>query len=118
MRLIDADALIAQIEEINCESNVSPVGVVLNIIGEAPTVTRAAELLDTDNDGRVLILPAAKKNLLYRIIGNEIFEECVYDVILRSIGDWSIYTDLGKTVFLTREEAETELAKQRGESYE
>ena len=40
---------------------------------------------------------------------NQAKEECVKDIVFCAVGNWSLYRDYGKTVFLTREEAEAAL---------
>ena len=75
-----------------------------------PVINKLADYEDAEELGRMLRLPAEKGNILYRIAGIEILEECVYDIVLESVGRWSIYNDLGKTVFLTREDAQAALS--------
>ena len=86
--------------------------------------TRLRELAEADKDGRVVVLPCKVGDKLYRVFAGEIFEHRVgsmkYFAIQRR---WDIETypfcpcvesSIGKTVFLTREEAEKALAEMEG----
>ena len=86
---------------------------------EQEGVARLRELAEADRDGRVVVLPCKVGDKLYRVFAGEIFEHRVgrmkYLVIQ---GRWDIETypfcpcvesSIGKTIFLTREEAEKAL---------
>lgn len=86
---------------------------------EQEGVARLRELAEADRDGRVVVLPCKVGDKLYRVFAGEIFEHRVgrmkYFVIQ---GQWDIETypfcpcvesSIGKTIFLTREEAEKTL---------
>lgn len=99
------------------------------------TIARLKELTDADKDGRVIVLPCKVGDTVYilnRILGTD---NTVYDRIcarkIRGYGgnalnkvwlfasgdsyDLSIFpSEFGKTVFLTREEAEKALAEMEG----
>ena len=74
------------------------------------------ELAEADKDGRVVVLPCKIGDKLYRVFAGEIFEHRVGRMKYFAIqGRWDIETypfcpcvesSIGKTVFLTREEAE------------
>ena len=86
---------------------------------EQEGVARMQELGQADREGRVLILPCKVGDKLYRVFAGEIFEHRVGSMKYFAIqGRWDIETypfcpcvesSIGKTVFLTREEAEKAL---------
>ena len=83
--------------------------------------TRLRELAEADKDGRVVVQPCKVGDILYRVFAGEIFEHRVGSMKYFAIqGRWDIETypfcpcvesSIGKTIFLTREEAEKALAK-------
>lgn len=84
-------------------------------------VERAHELHVADKEGRVVVLPCKVGDKLYRVLAEEIFEHRVGSMKYFAIqGRWDIETypfcpcvesSIGKTVFLSREEAEKALAE-------
>ena len=80
---------------------------------------RLRELAEADKDERVVVLPCKVGDKLYRVFYGEIFEHRVGSMKYFAIqGRWDIETypfcpyveeSIGKTVFLTREEAEKAL---------
>lgn len=82
-------------------------------------VDRMKELAEADKDGRLVVLPCKVGNKLYRVFAGEIFEHRVGSMKYFAIqGRWDIETypfcpcvesSIGKTIFLTREEAEKAL---------
>ena len=82
---------------------------------------RLRELAEADKDGRVVVLPCKIGDKLYRVFAGEIFVHRVGSMKYFAIqGRWDIETypfcpcvesSIGKTIFLTREEAEKALAK-------
>ena len=80
---------------------------------------RLRELAEADKDGRVVVLPCKVGDKLYRVFAGEIFEHRVGSMKYFAIqGRWDIETypfcpcvesSIGKTIFLTREEAEKAL---------
>lgn len=80
---------------------------------------RLRELDEADKDGRVVVLPCKVGDKLYRVFYGEIFEHRVGSMKYFAIqGRWDIETypfcpcvesSIGKTIFLTREEAEKAL---------
>ena len=86
---------------------------IAELCGEAD---RLRELAEADKDGRVVVLPCKIGDKLYRVFAGEIFEHRVGRMKYFAIqGRWDIETypfcpcvesSIGKTVFLTREEAE------------
>ena len=83
-----------------------------------------AELAEADKDGRCVVLPCKVGDKLYRVFAGEIFEHRVGSMKYFAIqGRWDIETypfcpcvesSIGKTVFLTREEAERAMQKVEG----
>lgn len=75
--------------------------------------------IEADKDGRLVVLPCKVGNKLYRVFAGEIFEHRVGSMKYFAIqGRWDIETypfcpcvesSIGKTIFLTREEAEKAL---------
>lgn len=85
---------------------------------------RMKELAEADKDGRVIVQPCKIGDKLYRVFAGEIFEHRVGSLKYFAIQKrWDIETypfcpcvesSIGKTVFLTREEAEKALAEMEG----
>ena len=81
--------------------------------------TRLRELAEADKNGRVMIAPCKVGDTLFRVFAGEILEHKVSNMRYLAIqGRWDIDTtpfcsyvesSIGKTVFLTREEAEKAL---------
>lgn len=77
---------------------------------------RLEKLAEADKDGRLVVLPCKVGDKLYRVFYGEIFEHRVGSMKYFAIqGKWDIETypfcpcvesSIGKTIFLTREEAE------------
>lgn len=86
---------------------------------------RLRELAEADKDERVVVLPCKIGDKLYRVFAGEIFEHRVGSMKYFAIqGRWDIETypfcpcvesSIGKTIFLTREEAEKALEAMRKE---
>ena len=89
------------------------------IVGECGGLDRLRELAEADKDGRLVVLPCKAGDKLYRVFAGEIFEHRVGSMKYFAIqGRWDIDTSpfcsyvessIGKTIFLTREEAEKAL---------
>ena len=85
---------------------------------------RLRELAEADKDGRVVVLPCKVGDKLYRVFAGEIFEHRVGSMKYFAIqGRWDIETypfcpcvesSIGKTVFLTHEEAARALQEMEG----
>ena len=85
------------------------------------SISRMVELMKADVEGRVVVLPCKVGDKLYRVFAEEIFEHRVWSMKYFAIeGRWDIETSpfcprvessIGKTVFLSREEAEKALQK-------
>lgn len=85
---------------------------------------RLRELAEADKDGRLVVMPCKNGDKLYRVFAGEIFEHRVGTMKYFAIqGRWGIETypfcpcvesSIGKTVFLTREEAERAMQKMEG----
>lgn len=82
-------------------------------------ISRLVELAEADKDGRCVVLPCKVGDKLYRVFAGEIFEHQVGSLKYFAIQKrWDIETypfcpcvesSIGKTVFLSREEAEKAL---------
>ena len=82
-------------------------------------LNRIRDLAEADKDGRLVVLPCKVGDKLYRVFYGEIFEHRVGSMKYFAIqGRWDIDTtpfcsyvesSIGKTIFLTREEAERAL---------
>ena len=97
-------------------------------------VERLRELYKADKDGRLVVLPVRPvltpviSSMLYVIEDGEIFEDVLYeaDAGMSSSGDINVFyttlsdqmifeqADIGKTVFLSREEAKKALQEMEG----
>lgn len=98
-------------------------------IGECGGIDRLRELAEADKDERVMVLPVKPvltpiiSSMLYIIEDGDIYEDALYEavvgmsesgktnVVYTTLSDQMIFeqADIGKTVFLTREEAEKAL---------
>ena len=86
---------------------------------EQEGVARLRELAEADRDGRLVVLPCKVGDTLFRVYAGEILEHKVGNMRYLAIqGRWDIDTtpfcsyvesSIGKTIFLTREEAEKTL---------
>ena len=86
---------------------------------------RLRELAEADKDGKSEVLPCKMGDKLYRVFAGEIFEHRVGSMKYFAIqGRWDIETypfcpcvesSIGKTIFLTREEAEKALEAMKNE---
>lgn len=87
-------------------------------------IARLRELAEADKDGRCVVRPCKVGDKLYRVFAGEIFEHRVGSMKYFAIqGKWDIETypflpsvesGIGKTIFLTREEAEKALQEMEG----
>ena len=85
-----------------------------------PILNKLGELEDLEEQGLLLKLPFKIGDTLYYIDDYEIYHDKVYSIEVTEVNgehtfcvgcmDW-IYDDFGKTVFLTKEEAEEALRK-------
>ena len=92
---------------------------------EQEGVARLRELAEADKDGRLVVLPCKVGDTLFRVFAGEIFEHRVGSMKYFAIqGRWDIETypfcpyvesSIGKTIFLTREEAEKALEAMKDE---
>nr|DAQ64595.1 MAG TPA: hypothetical protein [Caudoviricetes sp.] len=86
---------------------------------------RLRELAEADKGGRVVVLPCRVGDTLFRVFAGEILEHKVRNMRYLAIqGRWDIDTtpfcsyvesSIGKTIFLTREEAEAALKAMKDE---
>ena len=99
------------------------------IIGECGGIDRLRELAEADKGGRLVVLPVKPvltpilSSMLYIIEDGDIYEDALYEavvgmsengktnVVYTTLSDQIIFEqdDIGKTVFLTRKEAEKAL---------
>lgn len=90
-------------------------------------ISRLVELAEADKDGRVVVLPCRQGDELWTYCNHpvkRVYSFTVSDVstlngrtVLNTLGLGTIRPeDIGKTVFLTREEAEKALRKMEGET--
>lgn len=93
------------------------------VIGECGGIERVKELAEADKAGCVVVLPCKVGDTLFRVFAGEILEHKVGNMRYLAIqGRWDIYTtpfcsyvesSIGKTIFLTREEAEKALGARK-----
>lgn len=86
-------------------------------------ISRLVELADADKDGRVVVLPCKVGDTVYFALLGRIIEKQVFSIVSFSnstriyCGGTSEYfrpEDIGKTFFLTREEAERAIQEMEG----
>ena len=75
---------------------------------------RAAEITKAESEGRLLVLPCRVGDKVYQTDGIKIYESTVRQLIFDTENIAFDVCAIGKSVFRTREEAETKL-KERGE---
>ena len=90
------------------------------------SISRMVELMKADKDGRVIVLPAKKGDTLYAVtrfgIEKRVVKEIAAPFFYNSYESSdraalpTAIRDFGKTVFLTREEAEKALRKMKGDT--
>lgn len=105
------------------------------VIGECGGIDRLRELAEADKDGRMVVLPVKPvltpiiSSMVYIIDDGDIYEDALYEadvgmsesgktnVVYTTLSDQMIFeqADIGKTVFLTREEAEKVLEAMKDE---
>ena len=91
----------------------------MSVLNSMGSYDRLRELAEADKDGRLVVLPCKIGDKLYRVFAGEIFEHRVGSMKYFAIQKkWDIETypfcpyvesSIGKTIFLTREEAERAL---------
>ena len=95
------------------------------IVGECGGISRVKELAEADKDGRLVVRPCKVGDTLFRVFAGEILEHKVRNMRYLAIQErWDIDTtpfcsyvesSIGKTIFLTREEAKTALEAMKDE---
>lgn len=96
-------------------------------LGDGMTLIRLRELAVADQEGRVVVLPCKVGDVVYGFHGEKTILPMVAKWIETNTDGWCIavqytpmaprfyrFSDFGKTVFLTREEAEKALAERKG----
>lgn len=109
-------------EEVNKYKNI---GVQVISHSQSDALLSAVELLEADKEGPLVRLPVACGQTVYCVEGKRIFQNKVKDVLLNESGAYRFtvigdcYTptvksieQIGKTVFLTRTEAEAALERE------
>ena len=102
-----------------------------DILGDDYDLGRLKELLQADREGRCVVLPCKIGDTVYDILMGKITEKAIISIhfllsksvnhlCLQAINNRDALTtieteDLGKTVFLTRKEAEAALERMEGE---
>lgn len=87
---------------------------------EALQYARLAELTQAEKDGRLVVMPCKVGDLVYQIavrkkyLNRSMCTPYIKSVEIKTENAFKYMNDIGKTVFLTREEAEAAL-KKRGE---
>lgn len=91
----------------------------MSVLNSMGSYARLRELAEADKDGRLVVLPCKVGDTLFRVFAGEILEHKVANMRYLEIqGRWDIDTipfcsyvesSIGKTIFLTREEAEKAL---------
>ena len=100
-----------------------------NILGDDYDLDRLKELVEADRDGRCVVLPCKIGDTVYDILMGKITEKTIISIpflmsksvnhlCLQAINNRDALTtieteNLGKTVFLTREEAEAALERMK-----
>lgn len=89
------------------------------LLAQTDDDVRLRELAEADKDGRLVVLPCKVGDTLFRVFAGEILEHKVGNMRYLAIqGRWDIDTypfcpyvesSIGKTIFLTREEAKAAL---------
>lgn len=96
--------------------------IVLDISGD---IDHLREMVQAEQDGKLVVLPCKRGDKVWRICGPKgrkfVAERTVLSVTLYELGKIEVFTTtsttsdwLGKTVFLTREDAEAALEAQKG----
>jgi|GEM_PF-1454504 hypothetical protein len=76
-------------------------------------ISRLVELAEADKDGRVVVLPCK----VYETDGVRVYEHTVREVIYETAGGPAFDKNaIGKSIFLTREEAEKALQEMEGKA--
>ena len=96
-------------------------------LGDGMTLIRLRELAVADKDGRCVVLPCKVGDVVYGFHGEKTILPMVAKWIETNTDGWCVavqyapmaprfymFSDFGKTVFLTREEAEKALAEMEG----
>ena len=95
------------------------------LTGQLALLNRIRDLAKADKDGRLVVLPCKVGDTLFRVFAGEIFEHRVGSMkYFATQGRWDVETypfcpcvesSIGKTIFLTREEAEKSLEAMKDE---
>lgn len=119
-------------EFVDCVKDMaSRLALIENILGEGYDLDRLKELVEADRDGRCVVFPCKIGDTVYDIQMGKITEKTIISIpfllsksvnhlCLHAINNRDALTtieteNLGKTVFLSREEAEDALERMEGE---
>ena len=119
-------------EFVDCvEDMASRLALIENILGDDYDLDRLKEMVEADREGRYVVLPCKIGDTVYDIQMGKITEKTIISIpfllsksvnhlCLQAINNRDAITtieteDLGKTVFLSREEAEDALERMEGE---
>ena len=117
-------------EFVDCVKDMaSRLALIENILGDDYDLDRLKELVEADRDGRCVVLPCKIGDTVYDILMGKITEKTIISIpflmsksvnhlCLQAINNRDALTtieteNLGKTVFLTREEAEAALEEMK-----
>lgn len=105
-----------------------------DILGDEYDLDRLKELVQADREGKCVLLPCKVGDKLYKISENGVKEVVVQSIVFmlsHTVNHLTVHVanergamteietkDFGKTVFLTQEEAESELEKMKEGEYE
>lgn len=105
-----------------------------DILGDDYDLDRLKELVEADREGKCVLLPCKVGDKLYKISENGVKEVVVQSIVFmlsHTVNHLTVHVanergamteietkDFGKTVFLTREEAEAALEKMKEGEYE
>ncbi len=91
-----------------------------DILGDDYGPDHLKELVQAENDGRLVVLPCKVGDTVFAAETSPVIPLSVVDVGMYLEGtdgeDWEALNNFGKTVFLTREEAEAALAEKGAET--
>ncbi len=92
------------------KEDLSKVNQAIELIG----INHLCELVQAEQDGRLVMLPCKVGDTVYQTDGIRIYESKIRRILFDTDNIAFDERAIGKTVFLTREEAEAALAERRG----
>ena len=85
---------------------------------DAMPLERAQELAQAEKDGRLVVLPCKVGDMVYQTNGLDIYESEVRKIVFDTDNIAFDESAIGKSIFLTREEADAALKKREAEGNE